>query len=203
VATESAFMAIDIRNWTIFGVIRWTLAVAVLAVLGFVLLVFLDENVRSFYEYYGLDKILSRVSDTMPDILFHRETWFGTGVLIGAAAMVWLVWAFPHRLGESNAHDTPLKKRGIVVAILAILAGLIAYLHLGRQPVLILSNEDIARVTAPYQKDLKDAKDALEKANKETEAAKQASLIAVDVAAAPTSVRLQFSFRSISKKRSS
>jgi hypothetical protein len=94
----------------------------------------------------------------MPDILFHRETWFGTGVLIGAAAMVWLVWAFPHRLGESNAHDTTLKKWGIVVAILAILAGLIAYLHLGRQPVLILSNEDIARVTALYQKDLKDAK---------------------------------------------
>jgi hypothetical protein len=193
VAPKPAFMTIDIRNWTIFGVIRWTLAVAVLAVIGFVLVVFLDENVRSFYEYYGLDKILSRVSETMPDILFHRETWFGAGVLIGAAAMVWLVWAFPHRLGESNAHEAPLKKWGIVIAIVVILAGLIGYLHFGKQPVLTLSNEDIARILAPVQKELQDTKDALAKAKKEYETAKEASLVAVNVASAPTSVRLQFS----------
>jgi hypothetical protein len=185
-------MNVDLKNWTIFGFVRWILLSLVVVVLLYIVGIFADENLRAVFENYGWDKILSRALATMPDILFHRETWFGSGLLIGASAMIWLVWAFPHRLGVSNANESPIKKWGTVFVIIAIIVGLGAYLHLGKQPALKMSEADIARVTAPVNKELQDAKDALAKANKEAKAAMQESLLAVDVASLPTHLRLQF-----------
>ena len=189
---ESTSMNFIPKNWTIFGFFRWASLVVGTAIVGFVLVIFADENVRNFLETYGLDKILIRASSAMPDILFHRETWFGFGLFIGAAAMVWLVWAFPHRVGQSNAHESPIKKWGTVFVITAAIVGLGAYLVFGRQPTLTMSDIDIAEVTTPLQKQLKDAKEALVTAHKETEEAKQASLVATDVSSQPTHARLQF-----------
>jgi hypothetical protein len=156
-------MNFDLKNWTIFGVVRWVLLGLVVAAVLYVIGVFADENLRTVFESNGWDKILSRALASMPDILFHREAWFIGGVLIGASAMVWLVWAFPHRLGESNAHESPIKKWGTVLVIIAILVGLGAYLHFGIQPALTMSDADIAQVTAPVQKELQDTKNALER----------------------------------------
>ena len=83
-------------------------------------------------------------------------------------------------------------KWGTSIAIIGAIGGLAAYLYFGTQPVLRMSDADIAQARAPIQKELQDTKDALANANRATEAAKQASFVAIDVKDQPTHVLLQF-----------
>lgn len=109
-ATKENLMANAFRNWTIFGVVRWSITILAVAVIVFVAGVWAESNVRHFFEDRGWDTVLTRILATMPAYLSYYPTWLGIGLIFGAAAMIWLIWAFPHRLGD---HQQLPKSRGI------------------------------------------------------------------------------------------
>jgi hypothetical protein len=96
-------------NWTIFGTIKWSITILAVAVIVFIAGVIAESNVRHFLEDRGLDTVLTRVLDVMPAYLAYNATWLGIGLIFGAAAVLWLIWAFPHRLGDH--HQLPKSRR--------------------------------------------------------------------------------------------
>ena len=180
----------DFKSWTVVGVLTWFL-VAVLG--GLALLAanaLLEGNIRDVADRYGLNTLLRKALSATPSVLFHRETWFASGLVVGAIAMVWFVWAFPHRLGESTAHESFLKKWGAAVPIIIFVCGALAYLHYGPQPVLPTSMVDIENAVEPFRETLVATNKLLKDARDENNTRK-VSREDVDVIL-PTYLRLQF-----------
>ena len=60
----------------------------------------------------------------MPAYLAYNATWLGIGLIFGAAAVLWLIWAFPHRLGDH--HQLPKSRRiqwMTAIAAVAVIGG--------------------------------------------------------------------------------
>jgi len=115
-------MKLEFRDWTIFGLIKLILAFLVGTVILFVLGIWAESNIRHFFEEYGWDTFLTRAFMAMPDVLAHHATWLAIGLLFGAAAAIWLIWAYPHRLGEHHAlpKSQPIKAITAIVVLVVV-----------------------------------------------------------------------------------
>jgi outer membrane murein-binding lipoprotein Lpp len=119
-----------LKSWTVFGAIRWALTILLaLVLLGF-LQSLLDENYRTFIEAHGWDSWFTRAVAAVPELLASRGGWFAIGILFGACALLWLVAAFPDRLGRehSSIHESKLGRWGTVIGIAMLFACAVAYL---------------------------------------------------------------------------
>jgi hypothetical protein len=112
---------LDWRNWTIFGWIRLALAFLVGTVILFIFGILAESNVRHLFEDRGWDTFLTRAFTAMPEILQYPAAWLGIGLLFGAAAAIWLIWAFPHRLGEDDTLQKSPSVKRITASIAVVL----------------------------------------------------------------------------------
>lgn len=161
-STEKPTMAEANSNWTIFGAVRLALTVLAGTVIAFVLGVLAESNVRHFLEDRGWDTFLSRALDVMPGFLAHYATWLGIGLIFGAAAVIWLIWAFPHRLGDHYQLPKTRRTQWMTAGAAAILVAGAFYFSLNQPqltPIVIHippTVEDTAKATAPIQSKLDD-----------------------------------------------
>jgi hypothetical protein len=108
-------------GWTIFGTIRFTLTTLVVSTVLFVWGVFAESNIRHFMEDRGWDTVLTRIIAAMPGQLASYTSWLVIGLIFGTAAAIWLIWAFPHRLG----HDEIAPKGATIKFSVAIIVGIL------------------------------------------------------------------------------
>jgi hypothetical protein len=75
------------EGWTIFGTLRW----AIYGTGGFLAALFIEENVRSFFEAKGWNTLLTRLLAAVPNLANSR--WFVNAVCLfgGAAAALLLI----------------------------------------------------------------------------------------------------------------
>jgi hypothetical protein len=112
----------SLRGWTIFGLVRFFVTVLVGTAVVFILTVLFESNVRHFFEAHDWDTLLTRTLAATPEYLMHYTTWLIIGLIFGAAAAIWLIWAFPHRLGDHGQQSNGVKW-GVAAVVLLIGAG--------------------------------------------------------------------------------
>jgi hypothetical protein len=88
-------MTIDFHHWTLMTALRWILSGLGAGIIVYVFWVLAEANVRNWVEERGWDKLLARALEKMPDFRPYRRFWFGVGLVLGAALITWLAWAFP------------------------------------------------------------------------------------------------------------
>jgi hypothetical protein len=159
-------MNFDWRNWTIFGALRLVLGALVVSVFVFILSVLAESNVRHFFEDRGWDTFLTRALAAMPDLLHHQLSWLVIGLIFGSAAAIWLIWAFPQRLGDHyTGNKSGAAKTGTAVAVIVLVGGAF-YLAVNEAPSPSPSNGDITKATAPLKAEIVTLKQQLENAQR-------------------------------------
>jgi hypothetical protein len=176
------------RNWTILGVARW-IATLLAMLIGVVFLgTLLVENFRDLIESHHWNSFLTRWVAAMSDLFTYPATWPVTGFVFGLAAVLWLIWAFPHRLGDQHSlpKSTRKKWRTAVVAILVV--GLTVYSAITQPspvPVVVHDPPSEAQKTAaaaPLVESAKrEAKAQIDAANKTRDEAGNAASRAADL----------------------
>lgn len=157
---ERKSMAGKFRDWTVFGVVRLVLSILAGTVIVFVLGVLAESNLRHFLEERGWDTFLTRAVAGLPAYLAHYATWLGIGLIFGAAAAIWLIWAFPHRLGDHQQLPKSQRTRWATATAAVILICGSFYLSASQPgPTTIIFHdpptaEDIAKETAPVRAEL-------------------------------------------------
>jgi hypothetical protein len=60
----------------------------------------------------------------MAQYLAQYPAWFGIGLIFGAAAAIWLIWAFPHRLGDhQDLPKSKFAKWGTALTVIILVVG--------------------------------------------------------------------------------
>jgi hypothetical protein len=96
------------RELTLLGFLRWGTTLMVILVLGGFVAELISSNFRTFIEAHHWDAIFTHSVDAMPELFASHAGWLGVGLIFGSATVLWLIWAFPHRLGD---HHTLPKSR--------------------------------------------------------------------------------------------
>jgi hypothetical protein len=90
----------------IVNLLTWIQVGLGVVVLGFVLNVLFESNVRTLIEHHGWDTILTRAVSKVRE---RHTFWFAFGVVLGATAMAWILPALEPSEGRIGYVETELR----------------------------------------------------------------------------------------------